>query len=129
MSDPVMVAMAAAIAGKAVEEVSAGGKAAITALARLVRRKLRADPESRTALESARADPRDEDRLTRLATALEEAARRDPSLTEELDRLRRALREHPTIARHGGVVNQMPGTVRGPVVQTRDVGGGISIVL
>jgi hypothetical protein len=126
VSEPVMVAVAVALVTKAAEGLSEGGKAAFTALARLVRRKLRADPVSLSALESTQTQPDDKTRIQRLAEALERAVSKDQAFAEELTRLWNGLSDQQAVAGDGGVTNQVSGPVSGNVVQARDVHGGIS---
>jgi hypothetical protein len=126
VSDPVMVAVAVALVTKAAEGLSEGGKAAFAALARLVRRKLLADPVSLSALESTQPQPDDEARIHRLAGALEQAVGQDRAFAEELTRLWNGLSDLHAVAVDGGVTNQVSGAVSGSVVQARDVHGGIS---
>ncbi|WP_329100773.1 hypothetical protein OG792_19185 [Micromonospora sp. NBC_01699] len=126
MYDPVLVAVAAALAGKAAEGLSEGGRAAFAALARLVRRKVQADPPAQAALESAQAEPDDDARIRRLAQVLESAVARDRLFADELGRLWDVLRDQQAVAVDGAVVNQVSGGVSGTVVQARDIRGGIS---
>ncbi|MEV4756869.1 hypothetical protein AB0J86_17390 [Micromonospora sp. NPDC049559] len=124
MTDPVMLAVATAVATKAAEGLTEGGRSALAALVRLVRGRLRDHDES-AVLDSAEAEPADDDRVGHLAAALERAASRDPRFADELGRLWRGLRETGSTAVDGGVVNQASGPVSGTVVQARDVQGGI----
>jgi tetratricopeptide (TPR) repeat protein len=117
VSDPVMVAMAAAVAAKAAEGVSEGARTAVAALVRLVRRRLGADPAARAALESARAEPADEARIARLAAALELAAARDRTFADELHRQWRDARAQWAVV--GDV------TAAGPTVLAGNIQGGV----
>ncbi|MGI5145101.1 hypothetical protein ACQEVC_01655 [Plantactinospora sp. CA-294935] len=126
MPDPVMVAVASALAAKAAEGLSDGGRAAFAALARLVRRKLRADEvESEGVLEVAQTRSDDETCVRRLAVALEAVAARDQKFADELNFLWRHVRDQQTAGI--SVINQVTGAVSGNVVQVRDVHGGISL--
>lgn len=119
MADPVTVAIAAAVAGKLAEGISDAGRTALAALTRLVRRKMRGDPDGSAALEAAAARPDDAALVARLAAALDEECARDAAFRAELTILW-------TAARDGGVANTIKGSVHGPVVQARDVHGGIT---
>jgi hypothetical protein len=118
MTDPIMVAIATAIAGKLAEGISDAGRAAFASLTRAVRGRLRGDPADAAALEAAEARPDDAALVERLATALDEACARDRAFRDELTLLW-------TAARDGAVTNTIGGAVHGPVVQARDVHGGI----
>lgn len=126
MIDPIMIAVATALAAKAAEGLSEAGRAAFGKLVRLVRSRLAAEPDGTRALESAERDPGGEQAVERLAAALAAAAERDPEFATEVARLWSVVRDGVAAATHGGTVNQLSGTVGGAVVQARDVSGGIT---
>ncbi|MGI5215851.1 hypothetical protein [Plantactinospora sp. CA-290183] len=122
-----IVAVAAALATKVAEGMSEGGRAAFAALSRLVRRKLRGDPDAERTLDDALAHSDDQVRAGRLAVLLADVAARDPGFAEELGELWREVRdERVAVVGADNVVNQVTGAVTGTVVQARDVTGGIS---
>ncbi|MFY1671317.1 hypothetical protein ACN27G_15315 [Plantactinospora sp. WMMB334] len=129
VTDPVMVAVASALAAKAAEGLSDGGRAAFSALARFVRHRLRGDPDSERALEAARAQPHDDECVRRLAAVLETAVARDRWFAEELNELWIQLRHRPVagVDAGNGMVNRAIGPVSGTLVQARDVQGGIRL--
>jgi hypothetical protein len=117
MPDPVMIAIASAVAGKTTEALTAGAKNALGKLVELIRRRFARDDAAPKALEGADADT--------LAAHLERLAAQDPEFAREL----RALWSQASTqlhAEHGGVINEVSGDVGGNVVQARDVTGGIS---
>lgn len=117
MPDPVMIAIASAVAGKTTEALTAGAKNALGKLAELIRRRFAGDNAAREALEGAQVDS--------LAAHLERLAAQDPEFAREL----RALWDQAGTqlhADHGGVINEVSGDVGGNVVQARDVTGGIT---
>lgn len=126
MIDPIMVAVATAVATKTAEGLTEAGRAAFGKLVRLVRSRLAAEPDGARALESADRDPGGEREVERLAAALSAVAERDPAFAAEVARLWSQARDGVVAATHGGIVNQMSGTVGGAVVQARDVSGGIT---
>ena len=123
MPDPVMIAIAVALATNAVEGLSHAGRSAFAALTRVVRDKLGGSPQTRALLI---ADAGDDTGIRRFAAALERAATADGDFDRELRRRWASLRDEPAITVQGDVVNRVSGDVRGSVVQARDVHGGIS---
>ncbi|MFG1608589.1 hypothetical protein [Actinoplanes sp. NPDC049265] len=124
-----MTTIAVTLATKTAEGLAASGKAALEALARLVRRRF----DGRTAVQTALAEAEEEgktestedDRIEALRRALAQAIADDPSFEAELRDRWQALAPYLD-ASDGGVVNTVAGTVEGSVVQARDVNGGIS---
>lgn len=126
MIDPMMLAVATALATKAAEGLSEAGRAAFGKLVHRVRARLAAEPDGTRTLESAEGHPGDERLVERLAATLSTAADRDPVFAADLARLWSAVRDTAVVAAHDGVVNQQSGSVGGHVVQARDVSGGIT---
>lgn len=129
MADPVMVAVAEALAGKAADMVAAGGRAAWDALVRLVRRRATDSPDAGRALTAAETVPHtaagDGDVVRALAEALEALADTDAAFDRELRRLWEQA--GGIAADRGGVVNQNTGTVYGAVIQTGQIHGDIHL--
>ena len=114
MSDPVLVSIAAALAGKAAISVY-----------ELVKRKFSGAREATEALEAADGAAPDSAEVRALSEALAAAAKSDPEFDSEL----RARWQSESVVQHadrGGVTNQIAGAVRGKVVQARDIQGGVS---
>jgi hypothetical protein len=111
MPEPVLVAIAAAIAGK-----SAG------TLYDLVKRKFRGKRDAETVLDAAEGAPVDSAEVAALSEELAAADRSDPEFSSEL----RSTWQEMAQAGGDGVVNQISGTVSGKVVQARDIEGGVS---
>ncbi|GAB3156777.1 hypothetical protein GCM10027290_55370 [Micromonospora sonneratiae] len=126
MDDPVLAAIATALATSAVTELTAGGKAAFNALVRLVRRKAAEQPETGNALVAAQDDPSDKHRLAELNAALAAAAQNDRTFAIELHRLWNEIRAGRPQEDHSETRNTISGPVTGQVVQARDIHGGVS---
>ncbi|WP_228709497.1 hypothetical protein [Amycolatopsis keratiniphila] len=112
--EPVLVSIAAAVAGRAV-----------AGLYQLIKAKFADDPDASAVLEAAEGAAADSKEVGELAAALEEKQGADPAfgerLREEWDRV--TVEQN---AGSGGVANQVSGQVGGNVVQARDIQGGIS---
>ncbi|RZS37528.1 hypothetical protein EV193_10583 [Herbihabitans rhizosphaerae] len=108
MPDPFLVAVAAALTGKA----AASGASALGRLFKLVKNKLSGD--------QALTDETlpEQERTAQLASALETATTADPAFAESV---RTLWREH-----EAEVHNEISGEVHGNVVQARDISGNIS---
>lgn len=125
MDEAVLTAVAAAVASRTVEGLTDAGRVALDRLTRLVRRNL-GDPPAAAALDAAQADPSATGRVATLRGELEHAASHHRLFAEELTRLWREVQQasHPITS--GGVVNQVPGTVHGSVVQAGIIHGGVA---
>ena len=126
MTDQVMLAVASAVAGKAAEAATAGGKTALAALVRLIRNHLHNDSAAARALEPPPGASVDQRSVQELARALEQAATVDLDFAARV----RALwpQAQAEISAHGsGTVNISTGTVGGHLIQARDldVHGGL----
>lgn len=111
MPEPILVAIAAALAGKSVGS-----------LYDLVKRKFAARREATAALEAAAGAAPDSPEVAALSEHLAEAASADPEFASALQ-----VSWSQLSARDDGVVNQVSGTtVHGTVIQARDIQGGIS---
>lgn len=117
MPDPVMIAIASAIAGKTTEALTTGARNALDKLVALIRNRFSADHAAHEALTAGEPAP--------IAAHLERLAAQDPTFDQQL---RTAWGQTATQlhAEHGGVVNEVSGNVAGNVVQARDITGGIS---
>jgi hypothetical protein len=125
MTDPMSVAIATAIVGKAVEVAGDQAREAVAAIARKVRDRFRGRPADEAALIAAAEDPGSADRVAALAEALRRAALDDPAFDTELRELWQQVRLDMT-AGHDGVVNSFQGQA-GKIVQLRDVHGDLTI--
>jgi hypothetical protein len=112
--EPVLVSIAAALAGRAV-----------ISLYQLVKDKFAGDETATAALEAAEGAAEDSPQVAELEQALERAESTDPEFGERLreEWARVAVQQH---AETGGVVNQVTGNVSGKVLQARDIQGGVS---
>lgn len=139
MPDPVVLAIAAAVAAKGTEAIADGGRTAVAALVRLVRGRLRpADPHAAADAADAGADddlvpvvgegPDDPVRRERLAAALSRAIAEDPDFRVRLfGAWTAAAAELGVLNRPSGdITNQFSGTVTGGVIQARDIHGGVN---
>lgn len=125
MDQEMVTAIAVALAAKAAEGLTEGGRAAFEALARLVQRAFQGRASAQAALTDAETDPADETRIEELQRALAQTAAEDPAFETDLRGAWRELAPHLT-ASDSAVANNVSGTVEGNVVQARDVHGGIS---
>jgi hypothetical protein len=110
MPEPILVAIAAALAGKSVGN-----------LYDLVKKKFANRRQAAAALEAAQGAAPDSPEVHTLTEHLAEAANTDPEFSAALQ----ATWAHLS-ASTGGVVNQVSGTVHGNLVQARDIQGGIT---
>lgn len=125
MTDPMSVAIATAIVGKAVEVAGDQAKEAVAAIARKVRDRFRGRPADEAALTAAAEDPESADRIAALADALRRASIEDPAFGAELRGLWHQVHMDVTADRDG-VVNSFQGQAN-KVVQLRDVHGDLTI--
>jgi len=124
MADPMMIAIAAAVAGKVTESLTAGAKAALGGLVKLIRQRFGTDDAAQAALADAERTPGDDKRIAALAAQLERLTREDHRFAEQLQRLWPQTGARLQ-AQHGGVVNEVSGTVTGNVIQAHQIEGGI----
>lgn len=114
MTDPVLVSIAAALAGKGA-----------SSLYELVRRKFARAPHAGAVLEEALGSAPDSAQIRALSEELDRAERADPEFAADL----RAVWGQVSAQQRAdgdGVTNQVSGTVSGNVVQARDIDGGVS---
>jgi len=127
MADALLLAVAAALAGKAAEVAIDGGRSAWGALVRLVRDRLHGDDAAQATLATAGSQPNDQ-AIAALVAALERAAAADAGFGVRLRELWPQAQAELS-ARENGVVNVAGGTVGGHLVQARDlrVEGGVRL--
>ncbi|HEV2783474.1 MAG TPA: hypothetical protein VGX25_29160 [Actinophytocola sp.] len=114
MPEPVLVAIAAALAGRA-----AGN------LYDLVKRKFGGDRAATETLTAAGGAAEGSPQVLALATALEHAERDDPTFAHQLRTEWQAIfAQHAETA---GVANQISGQISGKVVQARDIHGNLNL--
>ncbi|MFA1548270.1 hypothetical protein [Actinomadura chokoriensis] len=118
------VAIATAMAGKAVEVVGEPVRAAVAELSRRVRERLRGRPSGEEALVRAAADPTPETVAT-LASVIEHLMADDPGFGAEARNLWNQAQTNAA-ATNDGVVNVLNGRA-GNVIQLRDVQGDLNI--
>jgi hypothetical protein len=118
MADPIMLTVAAALAGKAAEVVAAGGR---TAWSALVRPKAADDHEAIRILAAGSGSTSDAG-VGELALHLEVLATTDRTFGDELRRLLAAAGAKVS-ANRSAVVNQNSGTMHSAVVQAGEVQG------
>lgn len=112
MVEPILISIATTLATKA-----AGS------LYDLVRSAFRGRPDATTELEAAAGAEPDSAPIHALATRLAQVEAEDPEFASQL---RAAWAEVSQQADHGGVNNQITGSVSGKVVQARDIHGNIN---
>jgi hypothetical protein len=120
MMDPMTVAIAAALAGKAVEKAGEPAKEALAAIARKIRDRFRGRPRDEAALAAVAEQPDSAERLAVLDAMLRQAIAEDPQFGAEL----RELCARTGV--EGEVVNIFTGTAE-KSIQLRDVHGDLTI--
>ena len=123
--DPTMTAVAAAVAGKLTETLTAGAKIALGKLVNLVKQRFAGDDAAQHALTEAEKAPDNADQVTELAKQIERLAAEDPKFAEQL----RDAWSQTSVQLHaetGGIVNEVSGNAAGHLVQARDIEGGVS---
>jgi hypothetical protein len=119
MTDPLMLSVASAVAGKAAETAADAGKNALAALVRLVRGRL-AGHETAGTLDCARSKPADPGAIASLALALQQVAAADQEFAAQIRELWQKVRAELAV-RQDQVVNSSTGTVAGHLIQARDL--------
>ncbi|MEU1644305.1 hypothetical protein ABZ422_17370 [Micromonospora zamorensis] len=125
MDDPILTAIAVALSTRAVEGMADAGRAAFASLVRLIRRKAGDHPGLQTSLVAEPTSATADDRAVALRRALVDAAAQDPLFDQELRRRWEIF--HQTTLRADTVTNTVSGRVTGPVVQARDIFGGVNL--
>lgn len=119
MPDPVMLAIAGAVAGKTAEAAFKGGRRALDGLITLVKNRFSREPSAQAALEAAQDAP--DEHVERLAGALSLVAASDPQFAQllhsEWQRIQPDINAGP-----GAVVNSISGRVDGNVTQIGTIG-------
>jgi hypothetical protein len=124
--DPVMMAVATAVATQAADAAFQGGRTALAKLTQLIRDRFAREPSVMAALTAAAAKPSDDDRVRALAAAIERAATDDAGFGDQLRSLWGRHREE-IVASEGGVINSNTGVVTGHLLQTRDIHGDVHL--
>jgi hypothetical protein len=119
MPDPVMLAIAGAVAGKTAEVALKGGRRAVTGLVDFVKARFAKEPTAQAALEAAQQEP--DDNTEWLAAALELVAKADPKFKQQLITRWQEV-EATNVASHGVVANNVSGRVEGSVTQVGSIG-------
>jgi hypothetical protein len=123
MPDPLTLAVATVLATKGVDAVLTGGKSAVGALMRTVRKRMSADARGTAVLQAAMDQPDSEARRLALAEALTTLVQQDRAFGQQL----RLLWSRSTIelGDRDAVVNHFSGTAE-KVVQARDIRGDVN---
>lgn len=119
-----MVTAATTLVAWTTTELAQGGRQAVAALVDFLRDRFRREPEARQVIEGLLHRP-SQDAAHPLAVLLDREARRDPAFGAEFQ-ARWEQAGAAVAAGPDGVANSISGDVSGPVVQARDVHGGIS---
>jgi hypothetical protein len=125
MADPVTMAIATAVAGKAAESLTGQSTAGLAALVRRIREKFRDRPAGQAALTAAQDDPGSGALAEELAFALDEASAEDPEFGRQIRELWAHVRTAAD-ASDDGTVNVFLGRAD-KVIQLRDVHGDLRI--
>ncbi|MGC5053153.1 hypothetical protein ACLQ2S_17060 [Micromonospora sp. DT48] len=124
MDDPLMLAAATTLVAWVTTNLAEGARSAVTGLTDFLRHRFRREAASWETVEVALRQPTP-DAVHRLAALLHQEARRDATFGAEF-RARFAEVQAIVEDNHGDVTNTVSGDVSGPVVQARDVHGGIT---
>ncbi|MEV6370168.1 hypothetical protein AB0L86_25105 [Micromonospora musae] len=124
MDDSLMLAAATTLVAWATTELAQGARSAVSGLTEFLRHRFRHEQAALQTVEVALRHPTT-DPVQRLAALLERETLRDPAFDAEF-RARFAQVEAIVAANPGDVTNTVSGDVSGPLVQARDVHGGIS---
>ncbi|WP_326555110.1 hypothetical protein [Micromonospora sp. NBC_01813] len=119
-----MATAATTLVAWATTQIAQSGQRAMSALIDFLQDRFRHEPENREIIERVLQQPA-QDNAGFLAELLEGEALRDPAFAAEF-RARWEQTALAVTAEAGGVANSISGDVSGPVVQARDVHGGIS---
>ena len=119
MTDPLTIAIAAAMAGKTVELAGEHARQAVGAIAQKIRDRFRGRPDDEATLTAVAAEPDSPERLAALDAALRQAIADDPAFGSEL----RALWHQA----QGGVVTNVLSGRADKSIQLRDVHGDLTI--
>jgi hypothetical protein len=114
MAEPILVSIAAALAGQTIKSIYEA-----------VKTKFGTRAKAKAALEAAAGKAPDSPEVAALATELAVVESEDPQFGTEL----RELWETASVTQNataGGVTNNLSGNVTGKVVQARDIQGGVS---
>ncbi|MFJ8578414.1 hypothetical protein [Micromonospora sp. NPDC093277] len=114
-----------ALSTRAAEGLADAGREAFASLVRLVRRKAKDHRGLQTSLAIEPTSTTGDDRAVALRRALVDAVARDPHFDQELRR--RWDIYHQATLRADAVTNKVSGRVTGPVVQARDISGGVNL--
>jgi hypothetical protein len=125
MADPVTLAIATAVAGKAAESLTDQARECLASLVRRIREKFHDRPAGQAALAAAQDDPGSGTAVGQLARALDEASAEDPEFGIQIRELWGRVRI-TAAAGDDGVVNFFHGRAD-KVVQLRDVHGDLNI--
>ncbi|MFI7517848.1 hypothetical protein ACIBVK_30635 [Micromonospora echinofusca] len=122
--DPLIMTAATTLVAWTATELAQGGQLAVAALVDFLRDRFRREPEAQKVIEGLLHQPT-QDTTHTLAELLDREALRDPAFGAEFqarwERTNAAVAAGPD-----SVANSISGDVSGPVVQARDVHGGIS---
>jgi hypothetical protein len=125
MPDPITMAIATAVAGRAAESLTEQARLALAEITRRVRRKFTEQPSDLATLTAAQDNPGSPEHISQLAHALRRAALHDPAFGRDIDSLWTQVRMEAT-ARDDGVANIFHGQAE-KVVQLRDIHGDLNI--
>lgn len=128
MTDPVMLSVASAVAGKTAEAAVAGGKTALATLIRLVRDHLGRSRTPALPPGGPLAVPEDAGAIAELSLALERLAGADPEFAGQLRTLWPRVQAELSVD-GSKIINTTTGTVGGHLVQARDleIRGGLHL--
>jgi hypothetical protein len=125
MPDPVIMAIATAVAGKVAESVTDQAKQALAQISERIRAKFRNRPDDLVILDAAQANPGSPERITQMARLLDQAALSDPAFGNDIRALWNQVRIEITTT-NSNTTNIFHGQAD-KVVQINDVHGDLTI--
>jgi hypothetical protein len=126
LPDPIILAIATAVASQATQSLTSQAGHAIAEITRRIRHRFRDRPADLAILTAAQGESASPDRAAELAHALDRAIAEDPAFGEEIRTLWDQSGTTPVTATGDAVANVFTGKAA-KVVQLRDVHGDLTI--
>jgi hypothetical protein len=125
MPDPVTMAIVTAVVGKVAESLTDQAKQALAQITQRIRTKFRHHPDDLAILDAAQANPSSPERITQMASLLDDAALDDPAFGNDIRTLWNQIQIEITTT-NSNTTNIFHGKAD-KVVQIHDVHGDLTI--
>jgi hypothetical protein len=125
MPDPVIMAIATAVAGKVTESLTDQARQALAQITQRIHAKFRHQPDDLAVLDTPTADPTSPGRITQIVALLEQATHDDPAFGNDIRSLWRQVQIEVTNT-NSNTTNIFNGQAN-KVIQIRDIQGGLTI--